>query len=198
MHEPPVIMDETLVVAFQNDPQGAAGRQAVTELLSRWQGRAYVWAYRFTGEREQALDLAQDGLMRVYEALPRYQPRGKFSAWVFTIVHNACRDFARRRVHTARVEDLDTDTLPSSAIGPEAWFEQRDDQQRLAAAMESALEPDERVALCLRAYEGMSIDHITRTMGLQGASGARGLLQTARRKLRIALASGERGGRNDA
>ena len=39
----------------------------------------------------------------------------------------------------------------------------------------------------LRAYEGMSVEDITRMMKLNGASGARGLLQTARRKLRAAL-----------
>jgi len=185
--------DESLVLTFQQDPGGAAGREAATRLLARWQSRVYVWAYRFAGEREQALDLAQECLMKAYRALPGYQPRGRFSAWMFTIVHNTCRDFARGRQRLRRDDEVDPDTMPAGGRSPEQWLEDRDDQHRILALMRDALEPHERMALWMRVHDEMSVDEITRMLGLDGASGARGVLQSARRKLRAALAQSEGG-----
>ncbi|MFI5371175.1 MAG: RNA polymerase sigma factor [Candidatus Eisenbacteria bacterium] len=190
----PDALDESLVLTFQRDPDGAPGRRAATMLLARWQGRAFGWAYRFAGEREQALDLAQECLMKVYRALPDYQFRGKFSAWVFTIVHNTCRDYARGRRRFER-DDVDLDTLVSPVRGPEELLESGDQQRRISALMFSALDPHERMALWMRAHDEMGVDEITRVLGLAGASGARGVLQSARRKLRAALADAEQGPR---
>jgi len=195
MNDPgPPESDESLVRAFQLDPRGRAGRDAAEELLARWSGRTFIWAYRFTGERESALDLAQDCLIRVFLALPRYEPRGKFSAWVFTIVHNAARDFGRRRRPIPMEGDLDVDSLPTPQAGPEHWLERKDDQRRVLEVMRDSLTPDERTALWMRAYEGLGVDEITRALELKNASGARALLQAARRKLRAALGAAAPGG----
>jgi RNA polymerase sigma factor (sigma-70 family) len=120
--------------------------------------------------------------------LAGYEPRGQFGAWVFTIVRHRCLSAVRPRV-LARDPDLDLETLVGSGRGPERETEQRDLEEHVLRAMQEALEPRERIALWLRAYEGSSVEEITRTLSLDGASGARGLLQTARRKLRAALAA---------
>lgn len=179
--------DEALVLEYQNDPDGHRGRDAAAQLLARWSTRAFTWAHRMVREREQAMDLAQDALLQMYQALPRYQARGRFSAWIFTIVHNRCLSAVRRRPLT-RDPELDADELATEEQGPEEWFERAEDRGRLAQAMEQSLDANERAAIWLRAYEGMSVEDITRLLSLDGASGARGVLQTARRKLRTALA----------
>jgi RNA polymerase sigma-70 factor (ECF subfamily) len=179
------VSDETLVLVYQSDPDGAKGRRAAGQLIARWQGRVYAWARRYVRERDTALDLAQDCLLQMYQALPRYESRGRFSAWLFTIVHHRCLSAVRR--HTlVRDPEVDTDELPG-APPPEDQLESAEWQRRVMAAIRDALEPHERTALWLRAYEGMSVEDITHLMGLDGASGARGVLQTARRKLRAAL-----------
>jgi DNA-directed RNA polymerase specialized sigma24 family protein len=53
--------------------------------------------------------------------------------------------------------------------------------------MNEVLEPAERAALWLRSFERMGMDDISKVLELRNASGARGVLQTARRKLRRAL-----------
>ena len=137
-------------------------------------------------EHEQALDVTQDCLVQAYEALPRYQPRGRFSAWLFTIVHNRCLSTVRRRPLT-RDPEVDLDDLVDHERTPEERAESADEQERVLRAMSLSLEPHERTALWLRVWEGMSVEDITTVMGFDGASGARGVLQTARRKLRLAL-----------
>src|SRR5690242_8112631 len=89
--------DDALVQAYQADPRGPRGQAAASALLERWRLRVYQWARRVVRDHESALDIAQDCLMQAFEALPRYETRGRFSAWLFTIVHNRCLSAVRRR-----------------------------------------------------------------------------------------------------
>jgi RNA polymerase sigma-70 factor (ECF subfamily) len=190
------IADESLAIQYARDPDGAAGRAALAMLIERWSGRVYVWAYRIVREREQALDLSQDCLVRMIGALPRYEPRGRFPAWLFTIVHNRCRS-ALSHSRWQVDPEVEVDLLISDGAGPEGAYESAESERRILDVMLGTLDERERLALWLRAEEGMSVEDITRLMGIDSASGARGLLQTARRKLRAALAPGirdERGG----
>jgi RNA polymerase sigma-70 factor (ECF subfamily) len=178
--------DDELAAVCQREPGSAAGQQALSLLISRWSERTYRWAYRYLGEREQSLDLAQDCLLQMIQALPRYRARGKFSAWLFTIVHNRCLDELRRRRPLPEPE-AGMDTFETEDAGPEERVDLAIERDRVMAVMTARLEPEERLALWLRAYEETSVEDITRLLNLDGASGARGLLQTARRKLRAAL-----------
>jgi len=180
--------DELLALRYARDSASAAGRAALATLVERWSGRVYAWAYRIVREREQALDLSQDCLVRMIGALPRYEPRGKFAAWLFTIVHNRCRS-ALGRSRWARDPDIELDLLPADGVGPEHAYESAESEQRLMDAMDASLDERERLALWLRAEEGMSVQDITRLMKIESSSGARGLLQTARRKLSAELES---------
>lgn len=178
--------DESLALRYARDPASAAGRAALARLVERWSGRVYVWAYRIVREREQALDLSQDCLVRMIGALPRYEPRGRFAAWLFTIVHNRCRS-ALGRARWARDPDMELELLPADGAGPDEAYESAESARRLMDAMHASLDERERLALWLRAEEGMSVPDITRLMKIETPSGARGLLQTARRKLSAAL-----------
>ena len=188
--------DEALVAQYQGDPEGAEGRRALEALAGRWHDRVEGWALRFVRDRDAARDLAQDCLLRMIEGLPRYRPYGRFGAWLFTIVHNRCRSQARPR-SLRHDPEIDADDLPAAAGSPDEEFESRESMRRLLADMDAALAPRERAALWLRAADGMSVEDITRVLRIAEPSGARGLLQTARRKLRarIGRGAGERGGR---
>jgi len=179
--------DDALVAAYQQSPTGVEGQAAVSRLLARWRMPVYGWVRRFVREHEDALDLAQDCLIQAYRALPGYESRGKFSAWLFTIVHNRCIAAARRKPRFFD-PDLDTDELASHGPSPDEQMESDEQRQRVFAAMERVLTTEERTALWMRAWEEMSVEDITALMGFRGATGARGVLQTARRKLRAALA----------
>jgi RNA polymerase sigma-70 factor, ECF subfamily len=68
---------------------------ALGELMQRWQEPLVSFIYRYTGNKEDALDLAQETFARVYESRIRYQPTAKFSTWLFKIAANLCRNHAR-------------------------------------------------------------------------------------------------------
>ena len=178
--------DEELVARFVADPEGAGGRAAADALIRRWSTRVYQWARRWVHDHEKALDLAQESLLQMFQGLPRYEPRGRFPAWLFVIVHHCCLASMRRRSLDYDPE-IEMETLCADGPGPAEELESAERRERIFTAMDRVLDERERAALWLRAWEGMSVEDITRVLDVDGTSGGRGLLQTARRKLRAAL-----------
>ena len=52
---------------------------------------------RFTNNREDAEDLAQEVFMRIFEAAPRYKVQASFSTWLYRITVNLCLNHQRRK-----------------------------------------------------------------------------------------------------
>ena len=84
--------DEVLV-----DRSKKGDLDAFEELVRRYEGKVYGMAYRFMGNHADAGDLAQEGFIRLYQALPGFRGDSSFSTWMYRIVANACRDELRRR-----------------------------------------------------------------------------------------------------
>ena len=53
----------------------------LNELMSRWQQPLLGFIYQYIGREAEALDLAQETFVRVYETRHRYIVRGKFPWW---------------------------------------------------------------------------------------------------------------------
>lgn len=185
------VSDERLVERYRESPHGPEGRAALEALAARWRARVYRWTLRMLRDPEQAVDVAHDAFVQMLGALDRYENRGKFGAWLFSIVHNLCLHEVRRRRPVA-TDDATLERLGGAAPGADHEAGNRIELGRVLEVMNRVLEPDERLALWLRAREETSVEELTRVLGLENASGARALLQTARRKLRSAMDAGER------
>jgi len=76
--------------------QLAAGEDlALNALMSRWSDRVAAFLFRMTGQRDAAVDLAQETFVKLYQARHRYRPQGRFSTWLFAIAANLARNHAR-------------------------------------------------------------------------------------------------------
>ncbi len=180
--------DAALVAAFQRDPQGEAGRQAASRLLARYRRRVLAWCWRTVGDREAALDLAQEVMISAWRNLDTYRDDDRFGAWLFTITRNRClSELRRRRVPVA--EGAVLELIADQGPGPDEDLERRLAAQDMLRFVADTLDRQEQDALMLRCYEGLPVEVITRRLGLTEASGARAVLQRARRKLRSALES---------
>lgn len=168
---------------------GVQADPAAAELFGRYQGRVYAWCRRYVKNPDQALDLAQDVLLAAYRSLDTWEARAPFGGWLFTVTHHACLRAVRTR-SLVRDEDFVLEDLPDPR--PDAASELENAQERDALlALVQRLEPLEQRALWLRCAERMPVDEITRVLDIRSASGARGLLQTARRKLKAARGTQE-------
>ena len=180
------LQDEDLVDLAVGERGSARGDAAAAELFGRYHERVYAWCRRVVRDPDRALDLAQDAQLKALRRLERYERRAKFSTWLFVVVRNTCLN-AVRPVSLVRDPDADLDTF----VDPDPPADERiiaaQDEALLRRLLDTALEEDERRALALRCFERMPVEAITEVMGLDNRTGARALLQKARRKLRAAL-----------
>ncbi|HUK62314.1 MAG TPA: sigma-70 family RNA polymerase sigma factor [Dongiaceae bacterium] len=181
--------DDRLFEIAVRDPGSVAGREAASRLLGRHQRQVYLWCRRYVREHERALDLAQEVLLSAYRAMPGFEGRARFSSWLFAIARNKCLNaVAAKRLLVD--DDADPDAQPHGSPGPEAELELQQDEERVRRLLIEHLDEVEREALWLSCFERMPVDEITRVLRLDNATGGRGLLQRARRKLRAGLDRG--------
>jgi RNA polymerase sigma-70 factor (ECF subfamily) len=178
------LSDEELLRVAQGTGDVERRRAAATELVRRYRDAVYLWCFRYTRDAERALDLSQDVLATVWERMGAFERRSKFSSWIFAVTRNRCIDASRRVDPLADRVELDDVQDPSPP--PDADEAERNEGW-LLRAIRTELAPEEQQAIWLRCVERMSVDEVTRILKLDSASGARAVLQRARRKLRAAV-----------
>ena len=75
----------------------AGDRAALEALLRRHYDRIHGLAWRLTGSRADAEDIAQEVCCALVEKIGSYRGEAKFTTWLTGITFNAARDFRRRR-----------------------------------------------------------------------------------------------------
>jgi len=73
---------------------------AFDELVERTKNGAYGLAYRWLRDRELAFDVVQEGFIKLYKALPRWNFSCRVCTWLYRVITNACIDHHRRRRET--------------------------------------------------------------------------------------------------
>ena len=90
-------------------------------LVARYQTRLFRFISRYTNDAEDARDVTQEVFLKIYGALDSFDPRYRFSTWLFRIAGNAAIDHLRRR--RGRVISLD---LPPDEEGDSRAIDPRD------------------------------------------------------------------------
>jgi RNA polymerase sigma-70 factor (ECF subfamily) len=119
------------------------------EVARRYGRKIYNFAYRLTGNPDDAADLVQEVLLRVRRGLEHYQP-GSFDAWLWRITRNAFLDEIRRRKRrpTSPLPDNDRSDLAVSPSPDEVLAGVRLSEDVQAALLKLPYEFREAVVLC--------------------------------------------------
>jgi len=151
---------ERLVAAAQGGDPEAFGL-----LFDRYYGPVHRYVAARVGRPSDAEDLAQLVFVKALEALPRYERRGiPFGGWLFTLARNVVIDHVRtRREHVA----LDVVVEKSSDDeGPDELATLRQEMDSVAHALRR-LTPEQREAIQLRFFAGLSAKEAAAVMGRQ-------------------------------
>ena len=155
-------------------------------LVSRWEKRLFNYAFRLTGNREDALDVCQDTFLKAFQQLHRLQDPARFAGWLFTIARNYC--LAHFRTRKRRAEDGEgTDPQGLDALPPARSPTRLGDLQEMEPAelrllVEGALDRlsfEQREAVVLKVFEGLRFDEIA---GIAGCP-----LSTAKSRMYLGL-----------
>jgi RNA polymerase sigma-70 factor (ECF subfamily) len=139
--------DRDLIAGAQQGDRAAFGR-----LVERHYDFVYRVAWRWSGRKADAEDIAQEVCVRLGRAIGTYRGGGAFTTWLYAVTLNAARDLSRRRAReTAKAEAFGLHTLVEGQGAPDA----DDRAERLWAAVRE-LPGKQRDAVLLVYGEGLS------------------------------------------
>jgi RNA polymerase sigma-70 factor, ECF subfamily len=167
----PELTDEQLMLAFRS-----GDARAFDALVRRHRTPVFNFILRYTGHRARAEDLLQETWLKAVRGAHDYEPKARFTTWVYTIARNLCVDSARKESYR-QTESLDApagaeddgrmlaEVLPDGNASPDRAAH----NSRLRPLLERALKglPEEqREVFILREYSGIAFKDIAVVTGV--------------------------------
>ncbi len=132
------------------------------DIIDTYQNRIYKYCLRLLSNREEAEDAVQDIMLKVFEKVRYYQPKGSFTSWLYKIAYNHCLNLLRRRKLQQQISRLFG--REAAAESTEQAVENKMFSEPLASALEK-LTVEERNLLILRIFEDKSFEEIGEILG---------------------------------
>jgi RNA polymerase sigma-70 factor (ECF subfamily) len=154
----------------------AGDARAFDAMVRRHRTPVFNFILRYTGHRARAEDLLQETWLKAVRGSQDYQPKARFTTWVYTIARNVCVDCARRESYR-QTESLDAPTgagedgrmlaevLPDGSAAPDRAAH----NSRLRPLLERALQAlpkEQREVFILREYSGIAFKDIATVTGV--------------------------------
>jgi RNA polymerase sigma-70 factor (ECF subfamily) len=164
--------DEQLMLAFRS-----GDAKAFAVLVQRHRGPVFNFILRFTGQRQRAEDVLQETWLRVVRGAKDYEPKARFTTWVYTLARNLCVDSARKESYR-QTDSLDAPDRADQPDGRSRGEAVADEQlaQPDRAAFNASLRPvieralltlpeEQREVFILREISGMPFKEIADVTG---------------------------------
>lgn len=141
---------------------------AFNDLMGRYSRTIFNIGLQMLRDRDDASDMAQETMLKVYRALPRFRGDSTFSTWVYRIMVNTCRDFLRSASRRREVpfsdfgeeeDDGPVFDVADDSVQPERLYIEGEDEQYLLSLIQG-LKPAYRLAVTMRELGGLSYQEI--------------------------------------
>jgi RNA polymerase sigma-70 factor (ECF subfamily) len=155
------LSDERLVELSLDGDETAFGL-----LVRRYQRRLTAFLSQLVGDTELARELSQEAFVRAWSALERFDPKYRFSTWLFRIAHNLGIDqLRRRRLQTTPLYRTDSEGGEVEVVVPDLDKDPLGHLENRALALElrqviDGLRPEYRELVLLRHFGGLSYQEI--------------------------------------
>jgi len=163
-------------------------------LVERHQRSVLNLIYRFIGDPTKSQDLAQEVFLRVWQAARSYEPKAKFTTWLYRIAANLCLNELKssRRKRWLRFFHADTEEqavgeedFSNGSPSPEDLLLAREQSRQITSALQS-LPENQRMVLILKRYDDLSYEEIARILNCS-VSAVESLLVRAKKNLQEKL-----------
>jgi RNA polymerase sigma-70 factor, ECF subfamily len=168
---------------------------ALNELMERHGEHLFHFLIRALQDESDAADLAQETFVRIYQNRASFDPRQKFTTWMYAIASNLVRDRFRWRsrhpqvsleAESGQTEGGLKDSLPASGLAPDQNLQTEECSAAVSKAV-AALPEELRQPLILAVYEELSQAEIGVILKCS-AKAVETRIYRARKQLRTALA----------
>jgi RNA polymerase sigma-70 factor, ECF subfamily len=188
------LSDEELAACLARHGAGDCGEGPCEELFRRYRKRIYLWSHGYCHDVDEAVDLTQEIFIRIFEGIGAFGGRSRLSTWIYTIARNHCLGKLARQGDRWRKRLLTLDDLEVPDDGFADLLRQKEQEDRLNLLLNKAksrMKDEELEAFVLHYRDGLGVKEITRVLDCENATGARTLIQNARRKFRRMTAGKE-------
>ena len=133
--------------------------KAFEALMDEYFKKIYNIAFRMTNNADDAADITQEIMIKLFKNIASFKGDSKFSTWVYRVATNTCLDELkkiRRNSHTSINAEYD---MPDTQPTPEQYIEKKELSGMVAKAIEK-LSAEHRAAIVLRDIRGFSYEEI--------------------------------------
>jgi RNA polymerase sigma-70 factor (ECF subfamily) len=157
--------------------------RAFSIIVRTYEQPVYNYVLRLTSDRALAEDLTQEVFLRVFQGLPSFSLRSRFTTWLFQVTKNRVLDELRAIERRPRATLALEDIPPLEVV--DAPVERSEAIDAVWRAVE-ALNPDLKMALLLRDVVGLSYTEIAETLEITLAT-VKWRIYKAREEVQFAL-----------
>ena len=179
------LRDEELFVLIAHGDERALGA-----LYDRYGRLVFTLALRIVGDRPSTEEVVQDVFQIVWQRTGTFRPEaGSVAAWIVGVTRHRAIDHIRSRLHKARQRDVHIDDALAAVLHDNADAEQVVVARSDVRSALAELPADQRQAIELAYYGGMSAAEIASSMGTPVGT-VKTRLRLGLSKLRAALMPG--------
>jgi RNA polymerase sigma-70 factor, ECF subfamily len=157
--------------------------RAFTLIVRAYEVPVFNYIMRLVGDRSQAEDLTQEVFLRVFQGLPKFSLRSKFTTWLFQVTKNRVLDELRASERRPRALVALDDIAPLEVL--DQPVERLEEIDALWRAVEN-LSTDLKMALLLRDVVGLSYTEIADALEVTLAT-VKWRIYKAREEVQVAL-----------
>jgi RNA polymerase sigma factor (sigma-70 family) len=179
------VVEPALIKAAQ-----AGDREALVSLLREIEQHVYRTAYYLLNHEQDALDAAQEALIRIYTKIGSYEEKAQFRTWVQRIVTNICIDKFRRKRPSVSIDEHELVFQSGDSVEGEVFSAYASEEIREAIGQ---LPDHHRTVVVLRYLQDFSYNEIADSLGLP-LNTVKSYLYRARQQLQVLLHDYQKGG----
>ena len=168
----------------------AGDRDALVSLLREIEHHVYRTAYYLLNHEQDALDAAQEALIRVYTKINSYEEKAQFRTWVQRIVTNICIDKFRRKRPSVSIDEHELVFHAGDDVEGEVMLAYAAEEIREAIGK---LPDHHRTVVVLRYLQDFSYNEIAESLDLP-LNTVKSYLFRARQQLQVLLQDFQKGG----
>ena len=141
----------------------AGDTEAFGELVTKYRTKIFTMVYGVVRNDHDARDLVQEGFLKAWRSIHRFEGRSSFYTWLHSLTMNVTI-YSLRRTQRRQEVELD-DAIPSFLPGPGVNCQRTEIRERVNAAL-AKLSPDHRAVVVLKELEGLQYHEIAEVLNL--------------------------------
>lgn len=153
--------DNILIDRFLEGDEGA-----FSLLIEKYKRKIYLTAYRMLGNHEDANDITQEVIIKMYKELKNFRRESSIYTWLYRIVTNlSLNELKKKKIrHFFDFDEVDEWLFKDEKQSPELSYRENELSNKIQEAI-NKLPEKQRTVFSLRYYDGLSYEEISEILG---------------------------------